>query len=186
MLAGPTAVGKGTVVACLRERYPRVWVSVSVTTRRPRPGELDGVHYHFLDDAGFEEMAAAGQLLEHAVVHGVARYGTPRAPVVRAVAQGRPALLEIDLQGARAVRASMPGAHFVFLAPPSFEDLVDRLAGRGTETAPDRRRRLVTARAELAAESEFDTTIVNDTVEAACDALAAVMGLAVAGRTGRG
>ena len=177
MLAGPAGVGKGTVVACLRRRHPEVWVSVSVTTRRPRPGEVDGVHYHFVDDAGFDALVAGGQLLEHAVVHRAARYGTPRAPVLEAVAAGRPALLEIDLQGARMVRTTMPGARFVFLAPPTFQDLVERLAVRATETAAERERRLATARDELAAEAEFDVTVVNDDVERACAAVAAHMGL---------
>ena len=178
MLAGPTAVGKGTVVGCLRGRYPEVWVSVSATTRAPRPGEVEGVHYRFVDDADFDRLVAGGELLEWAVVHRAARYGTPRAPVLAAVAAGRPALLEIDLQGARMVRQRMPGATFVFLAPPTFADLADRLAVRGTEDAAERERRLATARDELAAEPEFDVTVVNDSVETACDALAAVMGLA--------
>lgn len=180
VLAGPTAVGKGTVVACLRRHHPEVWVSVSVTTRRPRPREVDGVHYHFVDDPTFDALVRDGQLLEHAVVHGAARYGTPRAPVLAAVAAGRPALLEIDLQGARMVRATMPGACFVFLAPPSWEVLVERLTGRGTEDAAERERRLATAREELAAEPEFDLTVVNDRVEAACARLAARMGLTAA------
>ncbi len=177
VLAGPAAVGKGTVVACLRRRHPEVWVSVSVTTRRPRPGEVDGVHYTFVDDVVFDELVAGGQLLEWAVVHGAARYGTPRGPVLAAVAAGRPALLEIDLQGARMVRAALPGARFVFLAPPTFQDLVQRLAGRDTENAAERERRLSTARDELAAEAEFDVTVVNDDVERACAAVAAHMGL---------
>lgn len=181
VLAGPAAVGKGTVVACLRRRYPQVWLSVSVTTRRPRPGEVDGVHYHFVEDGEFDALVVGGQLLEHAVVHGAARYGTPRGPVLDAVAAGRPALLEIDLQGARMVRAVLPGARFVFLAPPTWQDLVARLAGRATETPAERERRLATARGELAAEDEFDVTVVNDDVERACAAVAAEMGLIPAG-----
>jgi len=181
VLAGPAAVGKGTVVACLRRRYPQVWLSVSVTTRRPRPGEVDGVHYHFVEDREFDALVVGGQLLEHAVVHGAARYGTPRGPVLDAVAAGRPALLEIDLQGARMVRAVLPGARFVFLAPPTWQDLVARLAGRATETPAERERRLATARGELAAEDEFDVTVVNDDVERACAAVAAEMGLVPAG-----
>ena len=118
MLAGPTAVGKGTVAAYLRENHPEIWISVSATTRAPRPGEVHGRHYWFVDDAEFDRMVADGELLEWAVVHGAARYGTPRRPVEEALAAGRPALLEIDLQGARQVRASMPDAFFVFLAPP--------------------------------------------------------------------
>jgi guanylate kinase len=179
VLAGPTAVGKGTVSAAVRRLYPQVWLSVSATTRPPRPGEVDGVHYHFVDDAEFDRMIADGELLEWAVVHRRARYGTPRGPVEKALAEGRAALLEIDLQGARQVRASMPEAHFVFLAPPTWEELVRRLIGRGTETAEERERRLATARAELAAEPEFDVTIVNDDVERATAELVWQMGLRV-------
>ncbi|GAB2694545.1 guanylate kinase [Thalassiella azotivora] len=177
VLAGPTAVGKGTVAADVRERYPEVWLSVSATTRPPRPGEVDGVHYHFVDDARFDEMVERGELLEWAVVHGRHRYGTPRGPVEQALAQGRPALLEIDLQGARQVRATMPGARFVFLAPPSWEELVRRLVGRGTEDAEERERRLSTARLELAAAEEFDETVVNTEVREATDDLVCLMGL---------
>lgn len=179
VLAGPTAVGKGTVSTYVRERYPQVWLSVSVTTRAPRPGEVDGVHYHFVDDAEFDRMAAGGALLEWAVVHHRARYGTPRAPVERALEDGRAALLEIDLQGARQVRATMPEATFVFLAPPSWAELVRRLVGRGTETLEERERRLATAREELAAEPEFDVTIVNDDVERASGELVRLMCLPV-------
>jgi guanylate kinase len=180
VLAGPTAVGKGTVSAFVRERYPDVWLSVSVTTRRPRPGEVDGVHYFFVTDEQFQAMDARGELLEKACVHGRAWYGTPRGPVEKALADGHPALLEIDLQGARQVRASMPDALFVFLAPPSWEELVRRLVGRGTETAEERAARLTTARAELAAEPEFDVTIVNDQVERATAELVRYMGLPAA------
>ncbi|KQX66886.1 guanylate kinase [Angustibacter sp. Root456] len=179
VLAGPTAVGKGTVSAFVRERYPQVWLSVSATTRPPRPGEVDGVHYRFVDDATFDAMVAAGEMLEWAVVHGRHRYGTPRGPVEQALREGRAALLEIDLQGARQVRATMPEARFVFLAPPSWDELVRRLVGRGTETEAERERRLTTAREELAAESEFDVTIVNDDVARASAALVREMGLAV-------
>jgi len=167
VLAGPTAVGKGTVVRALRAREPDIWISVSATTRSPRPGEVDGVHYFFVSPERFDEMVAGGELLEWAVVHGVHRYGTPRQPVEEHLAAGVPVLLEIDLQGARQVRETMPEALFVFLAPPSWDELVSRLVGRGTEGAEERERRLETARLELAAESEFDATIVNDTVEAA-------------------
>ena len=175
VLAGPTAVGKGTVAAAVREQHPEVWLSVSATTRAARPGEVDGVHYHFVDDATFDAMVAEGRLLEWAVVHGAARYGTPRGPVVDSLALGRPSLLEIDLQGARQVRETMPEAVFVFLKPPSWEELVRRLVGRGTETAEERDRRLATAREELAAESEFDLTIVNHEVHDAADELVALM-----------
>ena len=161
MLAGPTAVGKGTVTAWVREHHPEIWISVSATTRRRRPGEVDGVHYHFVSDEEFDRLVADDELLEWAVVHRAARYGTPRAPVDEALAAGRPALLEIDLQGARQVRERMPEALFVFLAPPSWEELVRRLVGRGTEDEAERERRLETAREELAAEPEFDAVVVN-------------------------
>jgi guanylate kinase len=177
VLAGPTAVGKGTVAADVRRRYPQVWLSVSVTTRPPRTGEIDGVHYHFVDSVGFDRMVEAGELLEWAVVHGVHRYGTPRRPVEAALSAGRPALLEIDLQGARQVRRTMPEAFFVFLAPPSWDEMVRRLVGRGTETAEERARRLETAKDELAAEAEFDVTIVNDDVHRATDELVSWMGV---------
>ena len=177
VLAGPTAVGKGTVAADVRARYPQVWLSVSVTTRPPRPGERKGFHYHFVDDETFDAMIARGDLLEWAVVHGRHRYGTPRRPVEDALAAGRPALLEIDLQGARQVKATMPDARFVFLAPPSWEELVRRLVGRGTEDAEERERRLATAREELAAASEFDDTVVNTDVRRATDDLVSLMGL---------
>jgi guanylate kinase len=170
-------VGKGTVSADIRARYPEVWLSVSATTRARRPGEVDGQHYHFVDPATFDAMIAADELLEWAVVHGRHRYGTPRRAVEEALEAGRPALLEIDLQGARQVRASLPGALFVFLKPPSWEELVRRLVGRGTETAEERERRLDTARLELAAEPEFDVTIVNDDVHRATDELVQCMGL---------
>jgi guanylate kinase len=175
VLAGPTAVGKGTVAAQVRATHPEVWLSVSVTTRSPRPGEVDGVHYHFVDDAGFDAMIDHGEFLEWALVHGAARYGTPRVPVVEALESGRLALLEIDLQGARQVRDSMPEAFFVFLKPPSWEELVRRLVGRGTETEAERARRLETAVAELAAEPEFDVTIVNADVSVAAEELVALM-----------
>ena len=171
VLAGPTAVGKGTVAAAVRASHPEVWISVSATTRKPRPGEVDGVHYHFVSEEEFDRMVAEGDLLEWAVVHKTARYGTPRTPVVQALESGRPAMLEIDLQGARQVRENMPEALFVFLAPPSFEELERRLVGRGTESAEERERRLETARVELAAEAEFDVTIVNHEVPAAAEQL---------------
>lgn len=177
VLAGPTAVGKGTVAADIRRNHPEVWISVSVTTRAPRPGEVHGRHYWFLRDDEFDRLVERGDLLEWAVVHRSARYGTPRAPVERALTTGRPALLEIDLQGARQVRASMPGALFVFLAPPSWEELVRRLTGRGTETREDRERRLETAREELEAEKEFDVTVVNSEIHAASEELVALMRL---------
>jgi guanylate kinase len=177
VLAGPTAVGKGTVAADIRANHPEVWISVSATTRAARPGEEDGVHYWFVSDEVFDRMVAEEALLEWAVVHNSARYGTPRGPVEEALASGRPAMLEIDLQGARQVRATMPEALFVFLAPPSWEELVRRLVGRGTETEEERARRLKTALLELAAADEFDTTIVNHEVHASAEELVALMRL---------
>jgi guanylate kinase len=175
VLAGPTAVGKGTVAAAVRERHPDVWISVSATTRPARPGEVDGVHYWFVSDEEFDRMVEADELLEWAVVHKAARYGTPRKPVEEALAAGRPSMLEIDLQGARLVRDAMPEALFVFLKPPSWEELVRRLVGRGTESEEERARRLDTAREEMAAENEFDETIVNHEVHDAADQLVALM-----------
>jgi len=175
VLAGPTAVGKGTVAAEVRATHPEVWISVSATTRRPRPGEVHGRHYWFVSDEEFDRMVDRGELLEWALVHRAARYGTPRQPVEEALAAGRPAMLEIDLQGARQVRGTMPEALFVFLKPPSWEELVRRLVGRGTETEEERVRRLETARDELAAEPEFDVTIVNHEVHAAAEQLVALM-----------
>jgi guanylate kinase len=177
VLSGPTAVGKGTVVTRLAAEHPEIFVSVSVTTRPPRPGEIEGVHYHFVSDKQFDTLVAEGALLEWAVVHGQHRYGTPRAPVARAIAEGRPALLEIDLQGARQVRDSWPDARFVFLAPPSWEELVRRLIGRGTESAMQQQRRLQTARAEMAAEAEFDFVIVNREIRQAAEELVALVRL---------
>jgi guanylate kinase len=175
VLAGPTAVGKGTLTAWVREHHPEIWISVSVTTRRRRPGEQDGVHYRFVDDEAFDRLIDEDALLEWAVVHRGARYGTPRQPVLDALAEGRPALLEIDLQGARQVRERMPEARFVFLAPPSWEELVRRLVGRGTESEAERERRLETARDELAAEREFDATIVNRRIHDAGEELVELM-----------
>jgi len=177
VLAGPSAVGKDTVAADVRARFPQVWLSVSATTRPPRPGEAEGVNYHFVSEDEFARMVADGELLEWAVVHGVYRYGTPRKPVVDHLATGDPALLVIDLQGARQVRATMPEAQFVFLAPPSWDELVRRLVGRGTETPEERERRLASARVELAAEQEFDHVIVNDDAQRATEELVGVMGL---------
>ena len=176
VLAGPTAVGKGTVAARIAADNPEILLSVSATTRTPRPGEIDGVHYHFVDDAEFDRLIADGELLEHAVVHNSHRYGTPRAPIDRALAQNRTVLLEIDLQGARQVRAADPSATLVFLLPPSWDELVNRLVGRGTEGPEERARRLRTAKAELAAQGEFDFRVVNDDVARAAREVVAVTG----------
>jgi guanylate kinase len=175
VLSGPTAVGKTTLVRALRNAHPELWISVSVTTRPPRPNEKNGEHYHFVDDATFDQMVADGEFLEWAVVHKTAKYGTPSKPVEDAVAAGNTVLLELDLQGARQVKKTMPDAFFVFLAPPSWDELVSRLVGRGTETEEERERRLDTARDELAAEKEFDLTIINTQVDEVCQELVALM-----------
>jgi guanylate kinase len=167
VLAGPTAVGKGSVSAYIREHHPEIQLSVSATTRPPRPGEIDGVHYYFVTDAEFDRMIVEHELLEWAVVHNSYRYGTPRPPIDAALSAGKPVLLEIDLQGARNVRAELPGAILVFLLPPSWEELVRRLTGRGTEDPSEQARRLETARVELAAQDEFDYRVVNTEVGAA-------------------
>jgi guanylate kinase len=175
VLAGPTAVGKGTIAEYIRRHHPEVWISVSATTRAPRPGEVDGEHYHFVSDAEFDRMVRDGEMLEWAVVHGAAKYGTPRQPVDAALAGGRRVLLEIDLHGARQVRRTMPEALFVFLAPPSWQELVSRLVGRGTETEAERERRLRTARDEMSAQREFDVTVVNTEIPSAAEELVALM-----------
>ncbi|MDR7347221.1 guanylate kinase [Enteractinococcus fodinae] len=177
VLAGPTAVGKGTVSQHIREHYPQVCLSVSATTRPPRPGEIDGVHYSFVSHQQFDQLIEENQMLEWAQVHGLNKYGTRRDTVEDAIAKGKHVLLEIDLQGARQVRKTMPEALFVFLAPPSWEELVRRLVGRGTETAAEQQRRLETAKLELAAEPEFDAVIVNDTVGQASARLVELMQL---------
>ena len=175
VLAGPTAVGKGTVSAYIRENFPDVMLSVSATTRSPRPDEIDGVHYHFVSDAEFDRTIADGELLEWAVVHNSFRYGTPRPPIDEAIAAGKRVMLEIDLQGARQVRAVMPEAFLVFLLPPTWEELVRRLIGRGTEKPEEQQRRLDTARVELAAQDEFDAKVINTEVSQAAQEVIELM-----------
>lgn len=170
VVAGPSGVGKTSVLAELRRRYPDLYFSISVTTRPPRPGEVDGAHYHFVDDITFDRMIRDNELLEHADYAGN-RYGTPRTPVERALAQGRPAVLEIEVQGARQVRAAMPSAFTVMIRPPSWEVLVDRLTARGTENPEVVARRLEAAKDELAASEEFDAVVVNAEVHRAAEEL---------------
>jgi guanylate kinase len=170
-------VGKGTVVQALSAKHRELWVSVSATTRPPRPAEVDGVHYHFVSDADFDQLVATDGLLEWAVVHGKERYGTPAAPVRAAVAAGRRVILEIDLQGARQVRTRIPEARLVFIAPPDEATLRKRLVGRGTETPEQMERRLRTAEAELAAADEFDHVVVNDDLGTTVAELVDLLGL---------
>ncbi|HYK27868.1 MAG TPA: guanylate kinase [Streptosporangiaceae bacterium] len=174
VLSGPSGVGKSTVVARLRGKCPEIWQSVSVTTRQPRPGEKHGREYFFVSEEQFDQMAARGELLESARFAGNG-YGTPRAPVQSRLENGEPALLEIDVAGARQVREAVPGALLVFLAPPSWDELERRLTSRNTEPAEIISRRLEAARRELAAENEFDITLVNTSVEDVCSQLVALI-----------
>lgn len=177
VIVGPSGVGKGTVVTELVAAHPEVWLSVSATTRPPRPGESERGAYLFVSDAEFDELIRTNGLLEWATVHGTARYGTPAAPVAAALAAGRPVILEIDLQGARQVRRRMPDARFVFLAPPSWDELARRLASRGTEASEAIERRLRTAEEELAAQAEFDHVLTNHDVATTVAELVALLGL---------
>jgi len=177
VLSGPSGVGKGTVLARLRRDVPQLWYSVSATTRPPRAGEVHGKNYFFVSQDEFAELVADEQMLEHALFAGN-HYGTPRGPVEDHLAAGDDVLLEIDVQGARQVRTA-PGlgreAVLVFLAPPSFDELARRLVGRGTEDAAATAARLDAARAELAAEPEFDHTLVNTSVEDAAAGLVSLL-----------
>jgi guanylate kinase len=176
VLSGPSAVGKSTLVHCLRERIPDLHFSVSATTRAPRPGEVDGVDYHFVTPARFQQLIDEGALLEWAEIHsGLHRSGTLARPVRDATAAGHPVLIEVDLAGARAVKRAMPEAISVFLAPPSWEALEARLIGRGTETPEVIERRLATARTELAAQDDFDAVVVNSQLESACAELVSLL-----------
>lgn len=176
VLSGPSAVGKSSVVGCLRQQIPDLHFSVSATTRAPRPGEVDGLDYRFVTPAAFQQLIDDGALLEWAEIHGgLHRSGTPAAPVRAAAAAGHPVLIEVDLAGARAVKAALPAALTVFLAPPDWATLERRLAGRGTETPQAMTRRLATARAELAAQGDFDVVVVNDRLENACAKLVSLL-----------
>jgi guanylate kinase len=174
VLSGPSGVGKSTVVARLRADCPAIWQSVSVTTRPPRATELSGREYHFVSQAEFDAMAERGELLESARFAGH-HYGTPRQPVQEQLEIGQPALLEIDVAGARQVRAAVPDALLVFLAPPSWAELERRLVSRNTESPEIVARRLEAAKSELAAEDEFDVTLVNTSVEGVCSQLVALI-----------
>jgi guanylate kinase len=174
VLSGPSGVGKSTVVAELNRSCPQIWISVSATTRKPRPGEVDGREYHFVDDDEFDRLVASEALLEWARFAGN-RYGTPRVPLNEKLEAGVSCLLEIDVAGARQVRRAAPDARLVFLAPPSWDELVRRLTGRGTEAPEVLARRLEAARAELEAADEFDVTLVNTSVKDVCRQLVALM-----------
>jgi guanylate kinase len=176
VLSGPSAVGKSTVVRCLRERVPDLHFSVSATTRAPRPGEVDGVDYSFVTPERFAQLIDDGALLEWAEIHrGLHRSGTPAEPVRAAARAGHPVLIEVDLAGARAVKRAMPEAITVFLAPPSWEALESRLVGRGTESPAVMARRLATAREEMAAKDDFDVVVVNGQLELACSELVSLL-----------
>jgi len=172
VLAGPSGVGKSSIVAELRRRLPELFFSVSATTRDPRRGEVEGRDYHFVGPAGFDRLVERGDLLEWAEIHGgLQRSGTPREPVERALADGRPVLVEVDLAGARAIKRAVPESVTVFVEPPSVAELERRLRGRGTESEEHYRRRLRTATEELAARDEFDVALVNDDVPEVAAAL---------------
>ena len=161
MLAGPAGVGKGSIVREILKTQSDFVHSVSATTRAPRPGEVDGVDYHFVSKAQFEEMIAGNQLIEYAVVHGANYYGTPLAEITNAQAAMKHLIMEIDLQGVRQLRERVTDLLTIFIQPPSWEELERRLRGRGTETEDQIQRRLATAKAELAAAGEFDHRVIN-------------------------
>lgn len=175
VICGPTAVGKGTIIRELVAKEPAIWLSTSATTRSPREGEVNAQHYFFVSPEEFDEMVEQGNMLEWATVHGVHRYGTPRGPVEKALADGGIVLLEVDLAGARQIRESLPEALQIFIAPPGFDDLAVRLEMRGTEGPQERARRLDTARVEMAAAEEFDRVVINDDVARATDEILSII-----------
>lgn len=176
VLAGPSAVGKSTVVARLRERVPDLYFSVSMTTRAPRPGEVHGHDYFFVTTEEFRDAVNEGRMLEWAEIHrGLQLSGTPAEPVHRALDAGHPVLIEVDLEGVRQIRQTIPEGRTVFLAPPSWEELEKRLRGRGTEPNEVVARRLETARTEMDARAEFDEVVVNDELEAAVEKLVSLL-----------
>ena len=181
VLVGPSGVGKGTVISSICAEYPQVWVSVSVTTRKPRPGEVDGQHYYFISDSDFDDLISSGGLLEWARYQSH-KYGTPRAKVEEKILSGRAVIMELDVQGARQVRTRLDPVTTVFLAPPSWEELEKRLRGRGTESDDVIVRRLATAQEEMAAQGEFDHVIVNDEVASAAKELVNLIGLGAGGQ----
>ncbi|MCB4411825.1 MULTISPECIES: guanylate kinase [unclassified Synechococcus] len=176
LITGPSGVGKGTLVNQLLERHPKIWLSVSATTRSPRQGEQDGINYFFHSRAAFEALVAEGGFLEWAEFAGNC-YGTPRHPVEEQMAGGRPVLLEIELEGARQVRRSFPDGFQIFLAPPSFEELERRIRGRGTDSEQAIERRLIRAQEELKAQHEFDAVVTNDDLESALQQVETLMEL---------
>ena len=173
VVTGPSGVGKGTLIAALRERHPELALSVSATTRAPRPGEADGVDYHFMTEADFDRRLERGEFIEHATYAGH-RYGTLRAELERRTRGGAPVVLEIELQGARQVRAALPAAVQIFIAPASVEQLEQRLRSRGADEEDALRERLEIARTELAARTEFGHVVVNDDLERAVSDLDAI------------
>lgn len=170
VVSGPSGVGKGTLVAKVRQRVPSLGLTVSATTRGPRPGEEPGVSYYYLSDEEFEERVEAGEFLEWAWVHGH-RYGTLKQEVERVLSEGRSVVLEIDVQGGLNVRAAVPDAVLLFIEPPSMEELERRLRGRGTEDEESIELRLANAREEMACAEHYDARVVNDDLERACEEL---------------
>lgn len=174
VITGPSGVGKGTLISALLRRLPALQLSISATTRRPRRGETDGIDYHFLDDPTFDRLVEAGDFVEHASYSG-RRYGTLRSELERRIADGVPVVLEIEVQGARQVRETLPEAVQVFIAPPSIDALRQRLSGRGTDDPEEVARRLDVAERELAAQHEFPHVIVNDSLSTAEEQLVALV-----------